>query len=368
MTVKGPFVDIVAGARPNFMKAGPIYQAIMKKGVVKARFVYSGQHTDPIMSADIYRSVGLPSHPDVILGTNTTPGFEYLGYMMAAYNAELKYGPHKPLACVVLGDTDTALAVAIVASRNEVAVIHVEAGVRSHDYYSPEELNRIMIDSVSDLLLTPFDEATDEVCHTVRGRTQTVGNVMVDALMRVQGQSSWDELKIPYDFDVLVTIHRQSNVNDKYTLSKIISSLDTLSEKHRLLFPVHPRTRDKLNEMGIHRTYMVPPMEYTLFLKALTKAKAVITDSGGVQAEAAAVGVPCYVLRGTTGWTNLQDLRLVTLVTLDNMCTLVGNACTGGKCKIKCVIPHWDGGAADRIAHCIRNFIQSCPKFIRGEY
>lgn len=363
--MKGPFVDIVAGARPNFMKAGPIYQELAKEGSkLRARFVYSGQHTGTVMSSDIYRWVGLPSHPDVILGSNKNPGFDYLGDMMSAYDSELRLGPYKPLACIVLGDTDTALAAAIASSRNKIPVFHVEAGVRSHDIYAPEELNRTMIDSISDMLFTPFDEATWYIRDKVRGRTTTVGNVMVDALRMVQSNEEFNEVIDQEEFDILVTIHRQNNVDAKDRLREIMAGFDELNKRHRLLFPAHPRTRSQLRQLHVHRPWMVDPLPYAQFLKALMSSKAVITDSGGVQAEAAAVGIPCFVLRETSGWENLIKLGLVTLITLDNMYEIVDEAIRSEVVREDIHIPGWDGNSAKRIAHDIKNYIQRVPSFV----
>jgi UDP-N-acetylglucosamine 2-epimerase (non-hydrolysing) len=357
MTMRGNFVDIVAGARPNFMKAGPIYQAIEKAGHFGCRFVYSGQHTSYVMSDEIYEWVGLPM-PEVLLGQNLSPGLDYLGQMMTSYDMSLKYGPHMPLSVIVVGDTDTSLAAAIVAARNKVPIVHVEAGVRSHDKHAPEEQNRIMIDSISDLLLTPFEEATSAMMLQVDGQVKTVGNVMVDSLNKVMSSEKFKAIETD-PIDILVTIHRQANVTGTGNLPKILKNLDELSKDWKVKFPVHPRTQAEFNRTHRYRDYMYEPMSYPEFLSQMKNSKAVITDSGGVQAEAAVLGIPCFVLRDSTGWQNLLELGLVSLINLNDMCNVVASSCDNGECHLACSIPGWEDNAADRIAHYVHLLVQS---------
>lgn len=319
-----PLIDLVAGARPNFVKIGPLYKSLKGMGRLTPRFIYTGQHTDRIMSGAIFPLVGLDT-VDVSLGSCRDPGLPRFAAMVENYHELLMNGP-TPSVVVAVGDTDSALAACYVAKRHNIPVAHVEAGVRAYDN-SPEETNRRMIDAVSELLLTPMKEARDilvsEGCEVERLRV--VGNLMIDAVSMITHSPGWDGIAYK-PTDVLVTIHRPINVDSRNKLKDILEELDRISKSTKLCFPIHPRTMSQIKRQGFPiRDWMVPPLRYDVFLKTLSTAACVITDSGGVQAEAAYFKVPCLLLRKSTGWTNLVELGAVEIVSLRTLAWAVEN-------------------------------------------
>lgn len=349
-----PLIDLVAGARPTFMKIGPLYKALKEMGRLEPRFVYTGQHTDRIMSKDIFSLVGLDV-VDVSLGSCRDPGLPRFAAMVENYHDLLKAGP-TPSVVVAVGDTDSALAACYVAKRHHIPVAHVEAGVRAYDD-SPEETNRKMIDAVSELLLTPIMVARNnlvaEGCAVERLRI--VGNLMIDGVSMITHSPGWNGIahEIP---DVLVTIHRPINVDSRNKLKDILEELDRISKFAKLCFPVHPRTMSQIRRQGFPiRDWMVPPLRYDVFLKTLSAAACVITDSGGVQAEAAYFKVPCLLLRKSTGWTNLVETGAVEIVSLRTLAWAVENKLRDNAPGL--FMHDWDGQASYRIEGILSQFL-----------
>ncbi len=293
----------VVGARPNFPKLAPVYRAGLRAGVMQV-IVHTGQHYDEVMSDGFFASLGIPK-PD----HNLTVGSASHAVQTARIieRVEPVLIAEQPDWVVVYGDVNSTVAAALVAAKIGLRIAHVEAGLRSNDRSMPEEINRIVTDRLADLLLTP----SRDVYETLRAegvadaQISFVGNVMIDSLMFTlareaitpSADGSW-----PDDGTVLVTLHRPSNVDDRDRLTSIMAALRTIATDHAVVFPAHPRTRAKLTEFSIDSgaVRMCDPVAYEEMLGMMTRAHVVITDSGGVQEETTALGIPCLTLRPNT--------------------------------------------------------------------
>jgi UDP-N-acetylglucosamine 2-epimerase (non-hydrolysing) len=352
----------VVGARPNFMKMAPIVAALgRRRGEAEQVLVHTGQHYDEAMSASFFRDLGMPE-PDVNLSVGSGTHAQQTARVMLAFEPVLL--AHRPDWVVVVGDVNSTLACALVASKLGVKVAHVEAGLRSGDWAMPEEVNRVLTDRLSDLLLTPSADADENLRREGLGgeRIVRVGNVMIDTLFRqrerAQSSRVLDELELtPREFAV-VTLHRPSNVDDPETLGRIAAALGEVATRLPVIFPAHPRTEARLREFGIAlpagvRT--VAPLGYLDFLGLWSAARLVLTDSGGLQEETTALGVPCLTLRENTE-------RPVTVTEGTNRIVgsdparIVGAAdeiLTGRQTVAGRAPELWDGRAAERIADAL---------------
>ncbi|HEY6770484.1 MAG TPA: UDP-N-acetylglucosamine 2-epimerase (non-hydrolyzing) [Candidatus Sulfotelmatobacter sp.] len=262
---------------------------------------------------------------------------------------------HKPDLVLVYGDVNSTVAAALVCSKLLIPVGHVEAGLRSFDRTMPEEVNRIVTDTLSDLLFTPSEDGDANLIHegVAAGKIHRVGNVMIDSLVQLLPAAR----KLPRngfpDRLALVTLHRPSNVDDNRNLRRIINSLLSLSERIDIVFPVHPRTRHRIADFGIplHNLHLSDPLSYIDFLAMQMRASVVITDSGGIQEETTFLGVPCLTLRENTERPITVTLGTNILVGSDTgRFTSEVNSILDGKVKRGIIPPLWDGHAADRIA------------------
>ncbi|MFN0062301.1 MAG: non-hydrolyzing UDP-N-acetylglucosamine 2-epimerase [Myxococcaceae bacterium] len=351
----------IVGARPNFMKVAPIWRALAGVAGVAQKLVHTGQHYDIQMSDVFFRDLGLPA-PDVHLGVGSGSHAEQTGRVMMAL--ETVFDAEKPSLVSVVGDVNSTLAATLVAAKMNIRVAHVEAGLRSHDRTMPEEINRVVTDRLADFLLTPSRDADDNLKKegVPPERIFFVGNVMMDslhaALPQAQALSTLKTMGLVPQGYAVCTLHRASNVDVRDTLEEMLAALTALSDEIPVVFPAHPRTRKMLGEAriaGLQQTHpglrVVDPMGYLEFLSLTSRAKLVLTDSGGLQEEATALGVPCLTLRENTE-------RPVTVTEGTN--ELVGTSGarirqaadvvlrTGGK---RGRIPDgWDGHAGERIA------------------
>lgn len=305
-------IDLIGGARPNFIKLGPIYREIKKRGIFKPRFVYTGQHVAKIMTADNWNVIGLDS-PDLILCNvcHSGNGIGCIPSVIEEYSRVLQ--DDKPDLALVVGDTDSSLGATIAAKRNNIPVIHVEAGLRGISD-EPEEYNRKMIDSISDLLLAPTWDAMSRLRRRGFDNIKFVGNLIADGLIFLLTQKEW--ILLPsYSTDILATFHRPYNVDNEIRLKLIIDQFDALSDRgFSIYFSVHPRTQNMLEQLGISdRSYFHETLSYLQFTKMLSNSKVVITDSGGVQIEAVFFGTPCIAAMKRSGWPELVDLKMIEL-------------------------------------------------------
>lgn len=301
----------VVGARPQFIKAATVSRALKAFSNVTEVLVHTGQHYDPMLSAVFFEDLDIPT-PDINLNIGSHSHGVQTGRMLERLEAELQQV--RPDWLVVYGDTNSTLAAALAAAKLHIPVAHVEAGLRSRNKQMPEEVNRILTDHVSELLFTPTQTASRNLLSEGFGADQIkrVGDVMYDAALyyasiasnRSTILSSLDLLPKQY---ILATIHRAENTNDKERLTHIFDALGYVSKKHRVLIPLHPRTRAKLDFWGItpEGLEVVNPVGYLDMIMLEQHAMAIVTDSGGVQKEAFFHRVPCITLRNETEWEEL---------------------------------------------------------------
>ena len=301
----------VVGARPNFMKIAPIIREMsMYPDRFEQLFVHTGQHYDANMSRIFFDELELPD-PDINLEVGSGSHAWQTAQIMQKFEPVLLN--YRPDWIIVPGDVNSTIACALVASKLGIKIAHVEAGLRSFDRSMPEEINRILTDQISDMLLTPSPDANENLlCEGVAPeKIRFVGNVMIDTLVRLlpKAESLWPSLKAQYNLDryILVTLHRPSNVDELDTLSEIISALMEISQQIPVLFPVHPRTRSRIEALGLCRTdatnnglLMTNPLGYLDFLALQIHASLLLTDSGGIQEETTYLGVPCLTARTNT--------------------------------------------------------------------
>jgi UDP-N-acetylglucosamine 2-epimerase (non-hydrolysing) len=336
----------VVGARPNYMKAASVMRAAA--GKLRQVLVHTGQHYDASMNDVFFADLGMP-RPDHYLGVGAGSHAEQTAKVMLAFERVLEL--ERPDRVVVVGDVNSTLAAALVASKMEIPVDHVEAGLRSFDRTMPEELNRIVTDALSDLLFIHSPEARD---HLVRegkppSSIYAVGNVMVDALLHHLPAARKRPVERG-DYAVL-TLHRPSNVDDPETLASLLEILGEVAKSLPIIFPVHPRTQIKLESAHIPRGLrLTPPRGYLDFLALLDRARLVLTDSGGVQEETTALGIPCLTLRDNTERPITCAMGTNQLVGRDAKKVRQALArILAGDVKKGAPPPGWDGHAAERI-------------------
>ena len=301
----------VVGARPNFMKAAPVFAAMRRRPAeFRPALVHTGQHYDPRMSDDFFRDLSLPA-PDVHLGVGSGSHAQQTAEVMRRFEPVVL--EHKPDWVVVVGDVNSTLACALVCAKLLVPVAHVEAGLRSRDRAMPEEINRLLTDQIAHLLLTPSADADENLRAegVPAERIRLVGNVMIDSLLALLPRSAEsrvrEELQVAGRDYAVVTLHRPSNVDDAATLARILSALAEIAERLPVIFPVHPRTRARVAEFGLTELVerardlrLTEPLGYLDFLRLHSGARLVLTDSGGLQEETTALAVPCLTLRENT--------------------------------------------------------------------
>ena len=344
----------VVGARPNFMKAAPVLRALGRDVRVRQTLVHTGQHYDANMSSVFFEQLNI-SPPEVNLGVGSGSHAQQTAKIMSCLEPVLL--ERKPDWVTVYGDVNSTVASALVCAKLNIKVAHVEAGLRSFDRTMPEEINRLLTDQIADLLFTPSEDGNRNLERegVAPERVRLVGNVMIDTLVRLLPQAA---LTVPPDLPArfaLVTLHRPSNVDEPGRLRGIIEELCWLAHEIDVFFPVHPRTRRRLEESGwmaeCSRLHLTEPMGYLEFLGLQQRATVVLTDSGGVQEETTFLGVPCLTLRENTERPITMSLGTNTLLGHDmqrlrsELVRVLGGEQKRGR------VPHlWDGHAADRIA------------------
>jgi len=344
----------VLGARPNFMKAAPVIRALQQRAGVKQLLVHTGQHYDFNMSDVFFEQLGMPA-PDVNLQVGSGSHAKQTADVMTRF--EPVAIEHRPDYVVVYGDVNSTVAAALVCSKLEIKIAHVEAGLRSFDRSMPEEINRRVTDALADLLFTPSQDADRNLCRegVSSDKIHFVGNAMIDTLVRMLPESDRHVPSgLPERF-VLVTLHRPNNVDDPAWLKAMIDSLRALASDAEVIFPVHPRTRERLAQLGLNGHVsglkLMDPMPYLSFLALQQRATLVITDSGGIQEETTYLGVPCLTVRENTERPITIELGTNTLVGRDiARISQAAQEIISGNAKTGSIPPLWDGHAADRIA------------------
>ena len=363
----GPVMCIV-GARPNFMKMAPILRAFAAhQPPIPALLVHTGQHYDASMSDQLFADLRLP-RPDLNLEVGSGSHAVQTAEVMKRFEPALD--AHKPACVLVVGDVNSTLACSLVAVKKGVPVVHVEAGLRSGDRRMPEEINRVLTDQISDRLYTTERSALDNLLRegVDADRVCFAGNVMIDSLQasRPQARSAASTLKAHgHDPALLqgaagygvVTMHRPSNVDHADTLRQLLDTLRTVSQKLPLVFALHPRTRANIDRFGLadlidaQRMALLPPQGYLEMLGLMAGATVVLTDSGGLQEETTALGVPCLTMRENTERPITVDQGTNTMVGRDRAAILAGvDDILAGRGKRGRVPEYWDGHAAERIA------------------
>jgi UDP-N-acetylglucosamine 2-epimerase (non-hydrolysing) len=345
----------VVGARPNFMKAAPVVRALEKRPGVEQTLVHTGQHYDRNLSDVFFSQLSMPK-PDVNLEVGSGSHAQQTAEVMKRFEPVVL--ERKPDVVLVYGDVNSTVAAALVCSKLLIRVGHVEAGLRSFDRTMPEEINRIVTDRLADMLFTPSEDGDINLQREgiPAEKIYRVGNVMIDSLIQLLPAAMRCPTNGLPERYALVTLHRPSNVDDSASLQSILKSLLEVNEKLEVVFPVHPRTRQRIEQFGLNveKLHLLEPLPYIEFLSLQRRAAVVITDSGGIQEETTYLDVPCLTLRSNTE-------RPITVTSGTNI--LVGQdlACLrselalvlGGKTKKGSIPPLWDGHTGERIAEAL---------------
>jgi UDP-N-acetylglucosamine 2-epimerase (non-hydrolysing) len=346
------------------MKVAPIMREMFRHPKdFHQLLVHTGQHYAPQMSQVFFQELDLPQ-PDVNLNVGSgTHAWQTAQVMMRFEPVLLDYQPDW---VVVYGDVNSTLACSLVSSKLGFPVAHVEAGLRSFDRGMPEEINRILTDQMSDLLFTPSDEADKNLVREgiAKNKVHLVGNVMIDTLVHLlpKSQPNWYQMVNLYPREyILVTLHRPANVDDAATLGEIMSALETISDEMPVLFPIHPRTKERLNEYGLQsrnpRVQILEPLGYLDFLTLQEHAELVLTDSGGIQEETTYLGVPCLTARPNTERPVTISMGTNQLVDSEQSALVEAMRAKLAKHRAKKKMPPlWDGHTAGRIVKVFRQF------------
>lgn len=352
-------IDLIAGARPNFMKIAPIIDAIhkfQKTGInISYRLIHTGQHYDKNMSDSFFEQLGIPQ-PDVNLGAGGGSQAEQTACIMVGYEKLLI--SEKSDLCLVVGDVTSTMACSIVAQKLHVPVAHVEAGIRSNDWTMPEEINRLVTDAITNYFFTTTPEAGQNLIESGinTNRIHWVGNTMIDSLIkhrsRFQKPKIWDELNLTKNEFLVITLHRPANVDEEGKLKLLIDQIIEHSKNIPLIFPVHPRTAKILQTIGIKhkRLHTIEPLSYLEFNYLVENAKAVITDSGGITEETTVMGIPCMTLRDNTERPETVKIGTNELIGTDPSAIRPAmEILFAGNWKKGTIPEMWDGKSAERI-------------------
>lgn len=356
-------VTIVAGARPNFMKIAPIIHAVQKakdEGKnIEYRLIHTGQHYDKKMSGDFFEQLQIPQ-PHANLEAGGGSQAEQTAAIMIGFEKELIANPANLV--LVVGDVTSTMACAITAQKQQVKVAHVEAGIRSGDWSMPEEINRLVTDSITNFFFTTSERANENLRKSGvdEERIFFVGNTMIDTLLKQQPNFKkppvWIDLHLKQKEFIVMTLHRPANVDQESKLKELMSEIINNSQDLPLIFPVHPRTAKRLQNIGVShpRLHMIEPLSYLEFNYLVENAKAVVTDSGGITEETSIMNVPCMTLRENTERPETMTLGTNELLgTSPEAIKPAMEKLFRGDWKETKKIPLWDGHCADRIVEAL---------------
>ncbi len=350
----------IVGARPNFMKIAPIHRLMQASDRFRATLVHTGQHYDEKMSQIFFHDLKLPQ-PDIYLGCGSGSHAQQTGAIMIALERIML--ELQPQLVLVVGDVNSTLAAALVASKLHVRIAHVEAGLRSFDRSMPEEINRLVTDSLADFLFVTEESGRrnllSEGVHP--DKIFFVGNVMIDSLKshlaQAQQSTILDQLQLNHHPFALLTLHRPSNVDDQHTFDRILLALEQIASRVPIIFPIHPRARKMLTQFRFdHRIEraknirLIEPLGYLDFLQLMKNASLVLTDSGGIQEETTVLGIPCLTLRRNTERPVTVELGTNVLMGMDTDRIVAESfKILDGHSRPGQIPPLWDGQAAQRI-------------------
>ncbi|MBI9016861.1 MAG: UDP-N-acetylglucosamine 2-epimerase (non-hydrolyzing) [Phycisphaerae bacterium] len=355
----------IVGARPNFMKIAPLMAAYSKYDDIEPILVHTGQHYDEKMSDLFFRQLGIPT-PDINLGIGSGSHAVQTAEIMKAFEPVCL--EHKPDAVLVVGDVNSTIACGLVAVKLGIKLIHVEAGLRSGDRAMPEEINRVLTDSISDMLFCTEQSGVDNLLAegVSKARIHMVGHVMIDTLLtnleKAKASNIHNEMNDNFGIDCskgygVLTMHRPSNVDDPIVFGRILDALEVIQNDMPIIFPMHPRTRKNIagTDLGnrvdnMKNLHLLDPIGYLDFLKLTSNAKLVLTDSGGIQEETTVLKIPCLTLRENTERPITAEIGSNQVVGTETQNILNAyNRLKDGSFREAQIPPLWDGNAAPRI-------------------
>ena len=363
------FIDIIAGARPNFMKIAPIINKITSEKSTKFgyRLIHTGQHFDKNLSETFFEQLKIPK-PNVNLDVKGGTHAEQTARIIVEYEKYILSNKVLPNLCLVVGDVNSTMACAIVAKKLNIKVAHVEAGIRSFDLEMPEEINRMVTDSISDYFFTTSEIANSNLIKEGHSPEKIlfVGNTMIDTLVKnynsFKKPIEWEQNNLKKQNYFLMTLHRPSNVDDPKKLNKILSTISKVSKNCKVIFPVHPRTKKSLNKLNLDEKNLITiiPLIYLEFNYLVKNSLGVITDSGGITEETSFMNIPCITLRDSTE--RPETITLGTNELVQNDFLKIENCLKkiiNGKWKQSKKIPLWDGNTSSRIIENLKLILQS---------
>ncbi len=361
----------VVGARPNYMKIAPLVEAMSQHGEIKQMLVHTEQHYDENMSKLFFEDLGLP-RPDLCLGIGSGSHAQQTAKIMIEFEKILLQ--EKPDLTLVVGDVNSTIACALTSVKLNIPVAHVEAGLRSFDMHMPEEINRIITDSISDYLFVTEESGIINLLREGKNKKNIffVGNVMIDTLLnhidKAKKSKILESLSLESHEYAVLTLHRPSNVDDPIVFEEILEAIDEIKKMVKIVYPIHPRTRKKIFELGLHKKYpfldnqnssinnciLTEPLGYIDFLHLMANSRFVLTDSGGMQEETTVLGIPCLTLRNNTE-RPVTISQGTNILTGTSKCKIIEKAQEIISSKIKKgEIPNlWDGHAAQRIVEIL---------------
>ena len=358
-------IDLIAGARPNFIKIAPIIDAILEeqsKGTeIHFRLIHTGQHYDKNMSDSFFVQLGIPQ-PNINLGAGGGMQSEQTAAIMIGYEKLILL--EKSDLCLVVGDVTSTMACAIVAQKLHIPVAHVEAGIRSGDWSMPEEINRLVTDAITNYFFTTTPEATQTILNSgvSKDRVFWVGNTMIDTLLKQRSRfrkpNFWADLELNKGQYIVITLHRPANVDEEKNLSNLLNEIINNSNGLPLIFPVHPRTAKIMKSLQIEhkQLHTIEPLGYLEFNYLVENSLAVITDSGGITEETTVMGVPCMTLRDNTERPETVNIGTNELIgTNPNAIKPALNKLFAGEWKKGTIPQLWDGNTAKRIISIVKD-------------
>lgn len=358
----------VVGARPNFMKVAPIHRAFQKySNKIKHLICHTGQHYDEKMSDIFFKHLNLPQ-PDFNLGIGSGTHAEQTGRIMIEFEKILL--KEKPELVIVVGDVNSTIACSLTAKKLNIQVAHIEAGLRSFDRQMPEEINRILTDSISDYLFVTEESGIKNLENEGINseRVYFVGNCMIDSLIDLikanHSSDIFDSLRLDSKKYIVVTMHRPSNVDTVKKLGELLELLNSISKNNIVIFPIHPRTKNNLEKFGLinklnQNLKLTEPLGYIDFIHLISKAELILTDSGGIQEESTYLGTQCITLRTTTERPITVDIGTNQLIGDDfKLAEKTAIDVLNGKKKEGRIPELWDGKAGERITATIMNKLQ----------